>query len=322
MTPRENFAAAIRFETPDRIPRTLPAPYGTDIAWTGMDPTVDGRPDAKAGPVADEWGSVWVNIGVSGLGQVKEPALADWGDFATLTIPDVRDDARWGGLADARRQAGDKFLLGGGVSIYERVHFLRGLEGAWMDIYEHPDELCKLIDILVDMNLHAVERYAGAGCDGYFFCDDWGLQDRLMIDPVKFREIWKPAYARIYGAAHDAGMLTLLHSCGHITAILDDLIEAGLDVIQMDQQENMGLERLGKEFGGRLTFWCPVDIQQTMAHGSLDEIRAYVRNMIACLARPEGGFVAAYYGDPVAAGHSPEAIQAMCEEFMKCGAGD
>ena len=36
-------------------------------------------------------------------------------------------------------------------------------------------------------------------------------------------------------------MLTLLHSCGYIMDILEDLIEIGLDVIQIDQQENMGL---------------------------------------------------------------------------------
>jgi hypothetical protein len=36
-----------------------------------------------------------------------------------------------------------------GISIYERVHFLRGLENTWMDIYDAPDMLCRLIDILV-----------------------------------------------------------------------------------------------------------------------------------------------------------------------------
>ena len=322
MTPRENFRAAVTFQTPRRIPRTLPDPWGTDMAWTGMDPTVDSRPDAKDGPAADEWGSVWINIGVSSLGEVKEPALKDWADFDKLHIPDVRDENRWGQLANAREQAGDKFLLGGGVSLYERVHFVRGLADAWTDIYDYPKQLAKLIDILVEMNLHAIERYAAAGCDGLFFCDDWGLQDRLMIHPAKFRAIWKPAYARVYGAAREAGMTTLLHSCGYITDILDDLIDAGLDVIQMDQQENMGLERLGREFGGRITFWCPVDIQQTMARGNADEIRAYVRTMIGHLARPEGGFIAGHYGDTVAAGHTSEAVNAMCDEFMKAGCAD
>jgi uroporphyrinogen decarboxylase len=171
--------------------------------------------------------------------------------------------------------------------------------------------------VLVDMNLVAIEKYASAGVDGLMFCDDWGLQNRLMISPEKWREFWKPCYARVWGAAHEAGMLTFLHSCGYITDILDDLIEAGLDVIQMDQQENMGLERLSEGWAGRITFYCPVDIQKTMCYGSLDEIRAYCRKLVRFLGRPEGGFIPKWYGDPVGAGHRQEAINAMCEEFLR-----
>lgn len=87
-------------------------------------------------------------------------------------------------------------------------------------------------------------------------------------------------------------------------------------MIQMDQQENIGVARLGREFGGRITFWCPVDIQQTMVRGALDEIRAYARAMVQTLGRSEGGLMAKWYGDPAGAGHQDEAIEAMCETFV------
>ena len=145
------------------------------------------------------------------------------------------------------------------------------------------------------------------------------LQDRLMIRPDIWREIWKPRYERIYKAAHEAGMLTLLHSCGYIMDILEDLIEIGLDVIQIDQQENMGLRTLGEKFGGRITFFAPVDIQKTMAYGSKDDIQRYVRDMFRYLWRPEGGFIPQWYADPVGAGHTQEAIDTMCQEFIKVG---
>jgi hypothetical protein len=148
------------------------------------------------------------------------------------------------------------------------------------------------------------------------WCDVWGLQNNLMIPPEAWHEIWRPRYERVYRAAHDAGLLTFLHSCGNITAILDDLIEIGLDVIQMDQQENMGLDNLGRRFGGRITFWSPVDIQATMAHGSLDEIRQYCHEMVNTLGRPEGGFMVRWYDDPAGAGHRGEAVAAMSEEFL------
>lgn len=315
MTSREIVIRTIRFQGAERLPYDFPQKYGTDFYNIGMSPSPDDRPRNGV----DEWGAVWENIGEMTLGEVKDFPLKDWQDFEKMYIPDIRDPRRWQSLEGAREKAGDKFLLASGISIYERVHFIRGLENTWMDIYDAPEKLGKLIDILVEMNLYAIERYAAAGADGLIFCDDWGLQNRLMIAPSAWREIWKPRYARIFEAAHSVGMLNFLHSCGYIVDILDDLIEIGLDVIHMDQQENMGLELLGKRFGGRLTFFSPVDIQNTMVHGSNQAIRDYCRKMVDLLGRPNGGFIPRWYGDPVGAGHRPEAIDVMCEEFLKLG---
>ncbi len=312
MTSRECVIKTILFQGADRLPFDFQEKYGSDFTIIDMDPSPDARPNNQK----DEWGAEWKNIGVSNLGEVKDFPLKDWAGFDTFHIPDIADPKRWNDLDDAREHAGNKFLMAWGISLYERIHFIRGLENTWMDIYQSPDKLGRLIDILVDMNLFAIERYAQAGADGYMFCDDWGLQNRLMISPDSWREIWKPCYARVYHAAHEAGLLTFLHSCGDIVDILDDLIEIGLDVIQMDQQENMGLEMLGERFGGSITFYCPVDIQNTMVNGSLDDIRAYCRRMVNCLGRPNGGFIAKWYSDPVGAGHRQEAIDAMCQEFL------
>lgn len=312
MTSRETVIRAIKFQNPERLPYSLPEKYGSDIYDFGF-PHPDRRP--KKG--VDEWGAVWDNIGGSNLGQVKDYPLKDWSNFDKLRIPDINDPKRWETLKGTREKAGDKFLLGWGISIYERVHFIRGFENTWADIYEEPENLCRLLDILTDMSIEIVNRYGKEGFDGYIFCDDWGLQNQLMISPAKWRELWKPRYARIFDACHKNGILTFLHSCGYIVEILDDLIEIGLDVIHMDQQENMGLELLGERFGGRITFYAPVDIQKTMVYGTLDDIRAYCRKMTRLLGRPEGGFIARWYTDPVGAGHRQEALDAMCEEFLK-----
>ena len=313
MNSREVVWRTILFQGAERLPLDLPEKYGCDIEWVDTSPALDARPRLGV----DEWGAVWANLGSTNLGQVKDYPLKEWSDFDKLSVPDVHDPRRWAPAQGARARLGDKFLLGVGVSIYERVHFLRGLENTWIDIHEHPQELGRLLDLLVDMNLAAIKYYAAADFDGFIFPDDWGLQNRLMISPVIWRKVWKPRYARIYEAAHAAGLATFLHSCGYIIDILDDLIEIGLDVINMDQQENMGLELLGVRFGGRITFYSPVDIQKTMATGSLDDIRLYCQRMARWLGRPGGGFIPKWYLDPVGAGHRPEAIEAMCEEFVR-----
>jgi len=320
MTGREAVRATIEFRTPARFAHDFPEPHGSDFVGLGMAPSPDHRPGGDFQEATDEWGAVWRNIGVCNLGEVVDFPLKDWDEFDRLRIPDIREPRRWEQLGGARERAGDRYLLANGVSLYERVHFLRGLENTWCDIHTNPEELGRLIDILVEMNLYAVERFAAAGADGIIWPDDWGLQDRLMIAPDQWRALWKPRYARVYAAAHEAGLHTFLHSCGYIVDILDDLIEIGLDVVHMDQQENMGLETLGRRFGGRLTFFSPVDIQHTMARGRPDEIRAYCREMVRHLARPTGGFLPRWYSDPKGAGHTQEAIDAMCTEFLRLGA--
>jgi hypothetical protein len=319
MTSREIVKAAIEFRSPSRYPLDLPKRWGNDFGDAVIEPHPDHRPYGEYSEERDEWGALWKNLGVCNLGEVAEPPLTDWDDFESLNIPDIREEGRWDGVKKARAVAGDKFLVAPGISLYERVHFIRGLQNTWMDIYTNPDELCKLIDILADMNVYAIERLAEYDVDAIMWPDDWGLQDRLMIDPEKWREIWLPRYRRVWQTARQAGLATFLHSCGNVVEILDDMIDAGLQVIQMDQQENMGLQNLGERFGGRITFYCPVDIQNTMARGNPEEIRAYCRDMIRHLARPEGGFIAKYYADPRGAGHTSEAINAMCDEFIKLG---
>jgi uroporphyrinogen decarboxylase len=313
MTSKEVVTRTIKFQGADRFPIDFPEKYGNDFMYVDMTPSPDARPHNQR----DEWGALWENIGVCNLGEVKDFPLKDWSDYDKLTIPDIKDPKRWKDIDTVRERAGEKFILGFGISLYERIHFVRGLENTWTDIYESPQQLGKLIDILVDMNCYAIEKYANAGVDGYLFADDWGLQDKLMISPKKWQEIWKPKYTKVFKAAHDAGLLMFLHSCGYIVDILDDLIEIGLDVIQMDQQENMGLELLGERFGGRITFYNPVDIQNTMVYGTMENIRAYCRKMVKLLGTPNGGFIPKWYSDPVGAGHRQEAIDVMCDEFLK-----
>ena len=313
MSSREVVKRTLSFQGADRLAYDFPPEFGSDFFWVNMHPSPDDRPSSGV----DEWGSHWQNMGTTRLGEVKEYPLKTWDDFKRMPIPDIRAPHRWQALENMRRQAGEKYVLAEGISIYERVHFLRGLENTWLDIFEAPDELGRLLDLLVEMNLYAIQRYAGLGADGYFMLDDWGLQNRLMIAPKSWRSLWKPRYARIFAAAHQAGMQTFLHSCGYIVDILDDLIEIGLNAVHMDQQENMGLELLGERFGGRLTFFAPVDIQKTMVYSTLDEIRAYCRKMQYLLGRPSGGFIPRWYSDPAGAGHRPEAIQAMCAEFLE-----
>jgi Uroporphyrinogen-III decarboxylase len=314
MTSKELVRNTLRFKNTGRRPHDFPESCGraNDFHHAGIWPS----PDSRRSSGVDEWGCVWKNCGCSILGEVERSPLTDWKDFDKLAIPDILAPHRWENVANLRKDAGDKYALCASVSIYERAHFLRGLQNLWADIHENPSELCALVDILADMSVAAIRKYAECGADGIIFCDDWGLQNTLMISPEKWREIWMPRYERVFSAAHENGMDAFMHSCGHIVSILDDLIAAGLDAINMDQQMNMGLDLLSERFRGRITFYNPTDIQAVLPTDDLDLIRRYSREMAAKLGTPTGGFIPKWYCDPAGAGHSEAAVRAMIDEYL------
>jgi uroporphyrinogen-III decarboxylase len=185
--------------------------------------------------------------------------------------------------------------------------------------YDHPTELKALIQRAAEQQRQAIRQLASYGCDGVMGYDDWGLQNRLMVKPEIIQEFFMPHYQASWQLAHDLGMDVWLHSCGYIIDILPLFVAAGLDVIQMDQQENMGLEALNDRVGGKIAFWCPVDIQKTMIDGSIEDVEAYVKRLINTVGSHQGGLVSMAYSSPEAVHHTPEKMAAMCAAFRKYG---
>jgi uroporphyrinogen decarboxylase len=89
---------------------------------------------------------------------------------------------------------------------------------------------------------------------------------------------------------HEAGKDVWLHSCGKIEAILDDLIEMGVDVLNPVQPECMDIYRLKDKYGSRITFWGGISTQQTLPYGTPDEVRAEVDRVVTTMSRG-GGYI-------------------------------
>ena len=120
-------------------------------------------------------------------------------------------------------------------------------------------------------------------------------------------------------AAHSRGLSVWFHSCGHVTEVLEDWVEAGIDVCQFDQPELHGIDHLSGNFGGRMHFWCPVDIQRTLQTSDSVRVEAAAREYVEKLGCFGGGFIAGYYGSNEAIGVDPELQAIACRAFMKYG---
>ncbi len=149
--------------------------------------------------------------------------------------------------------------------------------------------------------------------------DDWGMQDRAFISPRVFREFFKPRYKTWFDEIKAAGLHTWMHSCGRINDVLDDLIDCGLEVINNQQPNTVGIDEFGRRFRGRICFEAIVDTQSTLPRGTYDEIRQQARQLVAAYGTPAGGFIASDYNDAAAIGVTDDRRLVMFEAFAEIG---
>jgi uroporphyrinogen decarboxylase len=323
MNSRERVRRAIHFKSPDHIPHYLPDGKENDILWLWAERPPDIQPWSSGGghqQRVDAWGVVWERVNEETFGEAVKWAL-EITRQAEYTFPDENNPQYFSAIAAQIRENNQlpnpKYCLGvpGFSSLNEGTHNIVGLTNLFTAYYDHPDDLKALLGRLAAQQAQAIRQLADIGCDGVMGYDDWGLQNRLMVSPAIIEEFFMPLYRANWDLAHSLGMDVWLHSCGCIIDVLPLFINAGLDVIQMDQQENMGIENLDARVGGQLAFWCPVDIQKTMVEGSIEDITAYARRLINTLGSHNGGFISMAYSSPEAVHHTPEKIAAMCTAF-------
>jgi uroporphyrinogen-III decarboxylase len=171
------------------------------------------------------------------------------------------------------------------------------MENFLMDTALNKNYVLDLLILVKEMMKTNIKNAAGWKADGICIYEDWGTQTALLISPKAWREIFKPVYKEIMDYTHSLGMKFFMHSCGYVYEIIGDLIEVGVDVFQFDQPQLVGVDKLAGEFGGKVTFWCPVDIQKIMATGNKELIEADARKMLKVFKKFKGGFIAKDYPD-------------------------
>jgi len=338
MTRKEIVERAITFNNPPRMPLKFDVVGVNDCydVWT-PDPT--GWTWGFPGEQADEWGCVWRRTDTDNTGQVVGHPLADLAALQDFPWPDPDDPRRYEDFAQQLAGAGDRFVMFCfGQGIFERLHMLRGMTATMVDFYRHPQEVHEIIERVLDHHLRVFRnclkiadehrllagatQKAGAAesrIHAAAMADDWGLQDRAFISVKLFREFFKPRYRRWFDEIKAAGVHPWMHSCGRINDILEDLVDCGLEVINMQQPNVVGIDEISRRFRGRVCFESIVDTQSTLPRGTYDEIRAQARELAEKWGTPAGGFIASDYNDAAAIGVTLDRRRVMFEAFAQAG---
>lgn len=181
---------------------------------------------------------------------------------------------------------------GVGNGIFECVQDLVGYEDlCYMkadDEELYQDLFRKVGDVVFEIWKAFLAEYGDVFCVCRFG-DDLGFRSSTLISNTDIRELVIPQYKRIIDAVHAAGKPFLLHSCGAIFDVMDDLIEeAGIDAKHSNEDAICDYSRWIADYGDRIGNFGGLDTDALCDVTDCD-IEAYTRRVFdICAAKGHG----------------------------------
>lgn len=185
-----------------------------------------------------------------------------------------------------------RVVVGSVGHIYENAWQIRGYVEFLTDILERPAWAQCLIDRLAEQNMARAVAFARAGADMLHCGDDIASQNAMMFHPAIWRRMLLSRWREIWQAAKaiHPDIKVWYHSDGNIIDVVDDLVEAGVDILNPLQPECLDIDAIHQRHGARLTFDGCIGTQSTMPFGTPAEVRARVREVVGRYGR-NGGLI-------------------------------
>jgi uroporphyrinogen decarboxylase len=246
-------------------------------------------------------------------------------------LPDPLDPSRFEGLREAALKVLEeekRALIIGNISagIFELYLWTRGFKDGYTDWAGNPELAKKILRKYSDLQLAYWEKMfdvmKGIPIDVVQMADDLAGQNGMLISPVSYRRQLKPFHKEMFDYIHSRSEAKIFfHSCGAIRALIPDLIEIGVDVLNPVQVSatDMDSAKLKREFGSDICFWGGgVDTQNAFDESHTPEqVRADVRKRLEDFM-PGGGFVFNTVHN-IQGNVPPENIMAMWETLNTYG---
>lgn len=202
--------------------------------------------------------------------------------------------------------------------VLENLMWLMGHEGLAYALADDPELVQMLVErigsALLRVTQLMLERPQVAAIQ---MGDDMGFNTGTFLSPAALRRYIFPWQKKIAAAAHAAGRPFILHSCGNLDRIMEELIaEVAMDAKHSFEDAILPAAEAKRRWGGRIAVLGGVDLN-VLARGTVAEVQAYTRKIMQdCM---EGGGWALGSGNSVANYLKPENYLAMLEEGWKYG---
>ena len=346
MTHKENFLRMVNFERPDYIPmnysingacfhhydqsQLFDLMEAHKILFPGFKrPEIPYTPayslvQLKDHPYTDDFGCVWETSDDGITGVVTGHPLEDWTAFDSWKAPDPNvccgiGPLNWDQIAKNIRKGKERGdLIGGGLRhghTFLQLCDLRGYENLLMDMMDEEEKLPQLIQAVSDFNFEIIKRYVDLGVDIVYFGEDLGMQVGPMLSPTLFRQYIKPCYKRMMQYARDRGVMIHMHSDGDIRTLVDDLVDGGVQIINLQDLVN-GIDWIAKNLAGKYAIELDIDRQNVTVYGTPADCDALIREEIEKLSTRQGGLAMVYGLYPGTPIENAAAIMDAMEKYM------
>ncbi|MBN1284190.1 MAG: uroporphyrinogen-III decarboxylase-like protein [Anaerolineae bacterium] len=257
---------------------------GYDAVWMNPGPTLEFEQvsTADTAPLPHEQRN-WhrANVGI----------IQNWADFERYPWPRA-EDADFSLIEFTARMLPDGmkiFVNVGGM--LEPLMWLMAYEPFAIALYEDP----ALIEALVDKIAGIFTPVAEIALDmdfvgGLFIGDDMGFKTATMVAPEHLQRYVFPYHKRLAAMAHARDKIYLLHACGNLEVVMDDLIDdVKIDAKHSYEDTIMPVEEAKARYGDRVGIIGGIDVD-FLCRAAEDQVRARTRDVLdKCM--PGGGYV-------------------------------
>jgi uroporphyrinogen decarboxylase len=221
----------------------------------------------------------------------SEGPIQTWDDFERFAWP-CPEDADFSEIEYAATilPEGMKLLVSP-YGMLEPLMWLMGFTPFAMALYDNPELIAALVERIWNIYVPIVEALIGLDCvGGVFTPDDMGFRTGTLIAPEHLRRYVFPYHKRLAEIAHTHDKVYVLHACGNLEAVMDDLIDdVKIDAKHSFEDVIMPVETVKAQYGNRVGIVGGIDID-LLARGSEEDVRVRTRQVLdACM--PGGGYI-------------------------------
>ena len=199
--------------------------------------------------------------------------------------------------------AGMKAYGGCGYGIFESSEDLVGFESLAVQQYLDPELFADLFirigDLFVELWSEMTRKYDDLFVF-YRMGDDLGFKTSTLLEPDTIRQHILPQYRRVINIVHNTGKKFLLHCCGNVFEIMEDIIATGIDAKDSNEDEIAPFKKWIKQYNDRIGLYGGIDVN-TLCLNPYDDVYRIVlekgeefRNMSRGYGLGSGNSIAEY----------------------------